>query len=388
MSKLIDEIRFTQELIKIPSITPRDLGAMNVVTKHLKKLGFKCKLMSFQKKGTEKIINLYARYGNKSPNLCFAGHTDVVPAGDLAAWSIDPFKAKIKKGYLFGRGVSDMKGGIGCFISAVSQFLNQNKKFNGSISFLITGDEEGIAVNGTRRVVEYLKKKKEKIDFCIVGEPSNRSKLGQMIKNGRRGSITTYLTVKGKQGHIAYPSEALNPATPIIKILDELKSKSLDKGNKNFQPSNLEITKIHIDNEVDNVIPAKASATFNIRYNNLHTFNSLKKRILKTIKKIEKKFKCKTEVKFISTGVSFLTKPNKTVKKIQRIIQKETRQKTKLSTSGGTSDARFIKDIAPCIEFGLVGNTMHQVDERSSIKDMKKLKSIYLKIIKNFFDKS
>jgi succinyl-diaminopimelate desuccinylase len=286
MSKLIDEIRFTQELIKIPSITPRDLGAMNVVTKHLKKLGFKCKLMSFQKKGTEKIINLYARYGNKSPNLCFAGHTDVVPAGDLAAWSIDPFKAKIKKGYLFGRGVSDMKGGIGCFISAVSHFLNQNKKFDGSISFLITGDEEGIAVNGTKRVVEYLKKKKEKIDFCIVGEPSNRSKLGQMIKNGRRGSITTYLTVKGKQGHIAYPSEALNPATPIIKILDELKSKSLDKGNKNFQPSNLEITKIHIDNEVDNVIPAKASATFNIRYNNLHTFNSLKKRILTTINKI------------------------------------------------------------------------------------------------------
>jgi succinyl-diaminopimelate desuccinylase len=209
-----------------------------------------------------------------------------------------------------------------------------------------------------------------------------------MIKNGRRGSITTYLTVKGKQGHIAYPSEALNPATPIIKILDELKSKSLDKGNKNFQPSNLEITKIHIDNEVDNVIPAKASATFNIRYNNLHTFNSLKKRILTTINKIEKKFKCKTEVKFISTGVSFLTNPNQTVKKIQRIIQKETRQKTKLSTSGGTSDARFIKDIAPCIEFGLVGNTMHQVDERSSIKDMKKLKSIYLKIIKSFFDKS
>lgn len=200
--------------------------------------------------------------------------------------------------------------------------------------------------------------------------------------------MTTYLIVKGKQGHIAYPSEGLNPATPIIKILDELKSKSLDKGNKNFQPSNLEITKIHIDNEVDNVIPAKASATFNIRYNNLHTFNSLKKRILKTIKKIEKKFKCKTEVKFVSTGVSFLTNPNQTVKKIQRIIQKETRQKTKLSTSGGTSDARFIKDIAPCIEFGLVGNTMHQVDERSSIKDMKKLKSIYLKIIKSFFDKS
>ena len=386
MSKLIDEIRFTQELISKPSVTPKDFGAMSVVTKHLKKLGFKCKLMSFQEKGTEKIINLYARYGTKSPNLCFAGHTDVVPAGDLTSWSSNPFKAKIKKGYLFGRGVSDMKGGIGCFISAVSQFLNENKKFNGSISFLITGDEEGIAVNGTKKVVEYLKKKKEKIDFCLVGEPSNRSKLGQMIKHGRRGSITTYLTVKGKQGHIAYPHEALNPATPIIQILNELKSKPLDYGNKNFQPSNLEITKIYIDNSADNVIPAKASATFNIRYNNLHTFNSLKKQISKTIKKIEKKFKCRTEVKFIGTGTSFLTKPNQTVKKIQKIIQKETRQKAKLSTSGGTSDARFIKDIAPCIEFGLVGNTMHQVDERSSIKDMKKLKLIYLKIIKSFFN--
>jgi succinyl-diaminopimelate desuccinylase len=251
---------------------------------------------------------------------------------------------------------------------------------------LITGDEESVAINGTKKVVEYLKKKKEKIDFCIVGEPSNRSKLGQMMKIGRRGSITTHLTVIGKQGHIAYPLEALNPATPIIKILDELKSKPLDKGNKNFQPSNLEITKISIDNSADNVIPAKASATFNIRYNTLHTFSSLKKYISKIIKKYEKKYKCKTQTQFQGTGTAFLTKPNQTVKKIQSIIKKETKQNTVLSTIGGTSDARFIKDIAPCIEFGLVGNTMHQVDERSSIKDMKKLKSIYLKIIKSFFN--
>ena len=204
------------------------------------------------------------------------------------------------------------------------------------------------------------------------------------MKIGRRGSITTHLTVIGKQGHIAYPLEALNPATPIIKILDELKSKALDKGNKNFQPSNLEITKISIDNSADNVIPAKASATFNIRYNTLHTFSSLKKYISKIIKKYEKKYKCKTQIQFQGTGTAFLTKPNQTVKKIQSIIKKETKQNTVLSTIGGTSDARFIKDIASCIEFGLVGNTMHQVDERSSIKDMKKLKSIYLKIIKKF----
>ena len=385
MSKLIDEVRFTQELIKKPSVTPKDVGAMNVVAKHLKKLGFKCKIMSFQEKGTEKIINLYAKYGRQSPNLCFAGHTDVVPPGDISLWSTKPFGAKIKKGYLYGRGVSDMKGGIGCFIAAVSQFLKENKKFKGSISFLITGDEEGIAVNGTKKVVEYLKKKKEKIDFCIVGEPSNRNKLGQMMKVGRRGSITTHLTVIGRQGHVAYPLEASNPATPIVKILNELKSKPLDKGNKNFQPSNLEITKINIDNSADNVIPARASATFNIRYNTLHTFNSLKKNISKIIKKYEKKYKFKSQIQFQGTGAAFLTKPNAMVKKIQSIIRKETKQKTALSTIGGTSDARFIKDIAPCVEFGLVGNTMHQVDERTSVKDMKKLKSIYLKIIKSFF---
>jgi succinyl-diaminopimelate desuccinylase len=385
MSKLIDEVRFTQELIKKPSVTPKDVGAMNVVAKHLKKLGFKCKIMSFQEKGTEKIINLYAKYGRQSPNLCFAGHTDVVPPGDISLWSTKPFGAKIKKGYLYGRGVSDMKGGIGCFIAAVSQFLKENKKFKGSISFLITGDEEGIAVNGTKKVVEYLKKKKEKIDFCIVGEPSNRNKLGQMMKVGRRGSITTHLTVIGRQGHVAYPLEASNPVTPIVKILNELKSKPLDKGNKNFQPSNLEITKINIDNSADNVIPARASATFNIRYNTLHTFNSLKKNISKIIKKYEKKYKFKSQIQFQGTGTAFLTKPNAMVKKIQSIIRKETKQKTALSTIGGTSDARFIKDIAPCVEFGLVGNTMHQVDERTSVKDMKKLKSIYLKIIKSFF---
>ena len=385
MNKIIDEIKITQELIKKPSVTPKDVGAMNVVASSLKKLGFKCKMMSFQEKGTEKIINLYARYGSQSPNLCFAGHTDVVPPGDLPSWSSDPFGAKIKNGYLFGRGVSDMKGGIGCFIAAVSEFLKSNQNFKGSLSLLITGDEEGIAVNGTKKVVEYLKKKKEKIDFCIVGEPSNRKKLGQMIKIGRRGSITTHLTVIGKQGHIAYPHEASNPSTPLIKILNELKTKPIDKGNKSFQPSNLEITRINIDNTADNVIPAKASATFNIRYNNIHTHASLKTYLSKIINKHLKKYNCKSEVKFIGTGTAFLTKPNSTVKNIQRIIQKETGQKTLLSTTGGTSDARFIKDIAPCIEFGLVGNTMHQVDERSKLSDLRKLKKIYLKIIENFF---
>lgn len=385
MSKVIDEIKFTQELIKKPSVTPKDVGAINIVAKHLKNLGFKCKIMTFQEKGTDKIINLYAKYGTKSPNLCFAGHTDVVPPGDLPAWSTNPFGGKIKNGYLFGRGVSDMKGGIGCFIAAVSEYLKSNKKFKGSISFLITGDEEGVAINGTKKVVEYLKKKKEKIDFCIVGEPSNRKKLGQMMKIGRRGSITTNLTVIGKQGHIAYPHEASNPSTPLIKILEELKTKPLDKGNKSFQPSNLEITRVNINNTADNVIPSKASATFNIRYNNIHTHLSLKNYITKIINKYLKKYKCKSEVKFVGTGTAFLTKPNKTVKKIQKIIMKETGQKTLLSTTGGTSDARFIKDISPCIEFGLVGNTMHQIDERSKISDLKKLKKIYLKIINNFF---
>ena len=385
MAKVINELSLTKELIKIPSITPLDGGAIALVAKHLRSLGFRCTILNFKDKNTAPIKNLYARLGTSSPNFCFAGHTDVVPTGNIKSWNVGPFSGTVKDGKIYGRGTSDMKGAIACFIAAVSEFLQNKKKFAGSISFIITGDEEGVAINGTKKVVDYLKKKKEKIDFCLVGEPSNRKKIGQMMKIGRRGSLTTYVTLSGIQGHVAYPHEACNPSTPIIKILDKLKSWKLDSGTNNFQPSNLEITKVSTDSNADNVIPATASATFNIRFNNKHTYTTLKKRISSITEQISKKYKCKAKIKYSETGTAFITKPGKTVQMMSKVIKDITNHKPLLSTSGGTSDARFIKDIAPCVEFGLVGNTMHKVNECVAITDLKKLKSIYYKVLELYF---
>ena len=381
----MNEIKIAKDLVRFASVTPLDKGAINYVAKSLKKLGFRCKILEFKEKGTYKIKNLYAKIGTKKPHLCFAGHTDVVPIGDLKKWSVNPFGGQIKNGVLYGRGIADMKGNIASFISATYEFLKDNKNFNGSLSFLITGDEESVAINGTKKVVKYLKKKKEKIDFCLIGEPTNPNKLGEEIKIGRRGSITGYITISGIQGHVAYPNKARNPATPLIKILNEIKSKKLDNGSKNFQASNLEIVKININNLADNVIPSKASAIFNIRYNDRHTSTSLRSKISKIIKKTAKKYKCKYDIKFQETGGVFLCKPNSTVNMIRNIIKKSTGRNTKLTTGGGTSDGRFIKDIAPCIEFGLVNKTIHQVDERVPIADLKKLKNIYKKILQNYY---
>ncbi len=277
-------------MLNAKSVTPKDDGAINVVAKNLKKLGFKCQIMEFKEKGTPQIKNLYAKIGKNSPNFCFAGHTDVVPVGDLKSWTVNPFGGVIKNQKLIGRGVSDMKGSIACFIAAVSEFLKKNKKLNGSISLLITGDEETVAINGTKKVIEKLIQKKEKIDFCIVGEPTNENKLGEMIKIGRRGSITGHLTIIGTQGHVAYPHSSNNPSTIIIEVLNKIKKLKLDKGNKDFEPSNLEITKINIDNTADNVIPAEAKASFNIRFNNLHTSSSIKKKLNKIFSSTSKKF--------------------------------------------------------------------------------------------------
>ena len=384
MLKTISEVSLAKDLVKCKSVTPKDDGAINVVAKNLKKLGFKCQIMEFQEKGTVKIKNLYAKIGNSSPNLCFAGHTDVVPVGDLKSWTVNPFGGVIKNQKLIGRGVSDMKGSIACFIAAVSEFLKK-KKQKGSISFLITGDEETIAINGTKKVIEKLIQKKEKIDFCIVGEPTNESKLGEMIKIGRRGSMTGHLTIVGTQGHVAYPHASNNPSTIIVEVLNKIKKLKLDNGNKDFEPSNLEVTKITIDNTADNVIPAEAKASFNIRFNNLHTSTSLKKKFNKIFSSITKKSKASYKIKYHVSGESFLTRPNKTVYMIKNVIKKSTKINPILSTSGGTSDARFIKKIAPCIEFGLIAKTIHQVDEMAKIADLKKLKNIYLDILVNYF---
>ena len=381
----INELQLAKELMKFPSITPRDAGVMKFLEKKLKKMGFKTKILNFKEKNFQPVKNLYARLGSKGPNFCFAGHLDVVPPGDIKDWTVNPFRPSVKKGHLIGRGANDMKGSVAAFVSAVSIFLNNNKSFNGSISLLITGDEEGDAVNGTKKVVDYLKKKKEKINFCLVGEPTNPNKLGEMIKIGRRGSLTGKIEIIGMQGHVAYPHRANNPSTIIVKVLNELKNIKFDKGTKNFQPTNLEITKINIDNKADNVIPRVANATFNIRFNNKHSSGSIKKRINKILNKISTKNKSKFKIDYRVSGEAFLTKQNATTNMIQNVVKKITKIKPKLSTTGGTSDARFLKNISPCLEFGLVGKTMHKVDEAVSLNDLKKLTKIYANILNNYF---
>ena len=381
----INELQLAKELIRFPSVTPVDAGVMSFLEKKLKQLGFKTKVLEFREKNSKPVKNLYARLGNKSPNFCYAGHLDVVPAGNLKDWTVNPFKPSIKKGHLIGRGANDMKSSIAAFVAAISNFIENYSDFKGSISLLITGDEEGVAINGTKKVVEYLKKRNEKIDFCLVGEPTNPSKLGEMIKIGRRGSMNGRLTITGVQGHVAYPQRANNPSTALVQILKEIKDIKFDQGTKDFQATNLEITKININNTADNVIPGFATATFNIRFNNKHSSTSLKSKVNKVIKKISAKNKSKYKIEYSVSGEAFLTNPNKTTFMIQDIIKKITKIKPKLSTTGGTSDARFIRKIAPCLEFGLVGKTMHKVDEAVSLSDLKKLTLIYSNILKNYF---
>ena len=383
--KTFNELKLAKELIKFQSITPLDAGVMKFLEKKLKELGFKTKILQFKEKGFQPVKNLYARLGTRGPNFCYAGHLDVVPPGNIKDWTINPFRPSVKKGYLIGRGANDMKSSIAAFVSAVSTFLLKNKKFNGSISLLITGDEEGDAVNGTKKVVEYLKNKKEKINFCLVGEPTNPNKLGEMIKIGRRGSLTGKLTIFGIQGHVAYPDRANNPSSIIVKVLKKFKEIKFDKGTKNFQPTNLEVTKINVDNTADNVIPATAEATFNIRFNNKHSSKSLIKKINKILIQINKKNKSKFKIDYKVSGEAFLTKPNRTTFMIQNIVKKVTNMKPKLSTTGGTSDLRFIKKISPGLEFGLVGKTMHKVDEAVSLKDLRNLTKIYSKILEAYF---
>ena len=381
----INELQLAKELIKFPTVTPIDAGIMKFLEKKLKTLGFKTYVLEFKEKNSEPVKNLYAKLGNKSPNFCYAGHLDVVPAGSFKDWTVNPFKPAVKRGYLIGRGANDMKSSIAAFVSAVSNFVGNKRKFNGSISLLITGDEEGVAINGTKKVVDYLRKKKEKIDFCLVGEPTNPNKLGEMIKIGRRGSMTGRLSIIGVQGHVAYPQRANNPSTALVQILKELKEIKFDNGTKDFQPTNLEITKINIDNSADNVIPGLANAKFNIRFNNKHTSSSIKKKIDTIIKKISNRNKSKYKIDYSVSGEAFLTKPNNTTFMIRDIIKKITKIKPQLSTTGGTSDARFIRKIAPCLEFGLVGKTMHKVDEAVSLSDLKKLTLIYSNILQNYF---
>ena len=382
MSEIINAVDLTSKLIRCESITPNSAGAIDLLISYLEPLGFKCKKINFGE-GIEKVENLYARFGTKGPNICFAGHVDVVPTGDIKKWSMDPFGGEIKQGKIWGRGAADMKSGIAAFLSSVSNFLSKEKDFEkiGSISFLITSDEEGKAINGTKKVVEWLEEKEEKITACIVGEPTNVSEMGDTIKVGRRGSFTGFLKVKGVQGHVGYPHLADNPINSLIKMLEPFVKIYLDEGTENFQPSSVMITSVDVNNNASNVIPGEVSATFNIRFNNLHTINSLKAMLKNQFNKITQNY----EFDYYCNAEPFLTNDEFLKSTIEKAIKSVVKISPKQSTSGGTSDARFISKICPVVEFGLVGKTMHKIDENVDVDDITKLVSIYSFFLSNYF---
>ena len=382
MSEIINAVDLTSKLIRCESITPNSGGAIELLISYLEPLGFKCKKINFGE-GIEKVENLYARFGTKGPNICFAGHVDVVPTGDIKKWSMDPFGGEIKQGKIWGRGAADMKSGIAAFLSSVSNFLSKEKDFEkiGSISFLITSDEEGKAINGTKKVVEWLEEKEEKITACIVGEPTNVSEMGDTIKVGRRGSFTGFLKVKGVQGHVGYPHLADNPINSLIKMLEPFVKIYLDEGTENFQPSSVMITSVDVNNNASNVIPGEVSATFNIRFNNLHTINSLKAMLKNQFNKITQNY----EFDYYCNAEPFLTNDEFLKSTIEKAIKSVVKINPKQSTSGGTSDARFISKICPVVEFGLVGKTMHKIDENVDVDDITKLVSIYSFFLSNYF---
>lgn len=377
-------IDLAAKLIQCPSVTPADEGALGVLEAALTPLGFTCTSLLFEEDGTAPVKNLYARRGTNGPHFCFAGHTDVVPAGDVDAWTTAPFGGDQKDGALWGRGAADMKGAIAAFIGALSTAIDQGRA-TGSISLLITGDEEGAAINGTRKMLTWMAENNEKIDHCLVGEPTNPEAMGDMVKVGRRGSINCWVTIEGQQGHVAYPDAAQNPVPGFARTLLALSETPLDDGYERFQPSSLQVTDIHIGNPAHNVIPAKATARFNIRFNPNWTGVSIEKWIRNQLDTIAEQTGLSYSLKTIVSGEAFLTTDTEFIQLISESVEAVTGKKPTLSTSGGTSDARFIKDYAPVAEFGLVGATMHKVDEHVAIEDILKLQNIYSDIIQRYF---
>jgi len=378
--KIFNEIKLAQELIRFPTIKTEDKGIMKFLSKKLSSIGFRCKIIKSKGTGQKPALNLYAKYGNSKRHINFLGHTDVV--ANLNNWKISPFKGVVRKGYLNGRGSQDMKGGIASFISAISKFIN-NKKFKGSISIIIAADEETTGF-GTPAIIKYLKSKGEKIDFSIIAEPSSNKSIGDEIRIGRRGSMNGTITVFGKSGHSAFYGSYINPCTTLAKIITKLKSISLDKGTKFMPPSNLEFTKMHVENLSENVVPQSASAKFNVRFNSKHKSSSLKKKLNKIINSAAKKGKCQTKIEYRVSGEAFYTQPNKEIYMVKKIVKKITGISAKLNCRGGTSDSRFLGSI-PRLELGLRNNTIHMVNERTSISDIKKLTKIYYNILENYF---
>jgi len=376
---LVDPLELTKELLRCPSVTPKDEGALNVLQAALTELGFNCTRLAFREHGESDVDNLYVRLGTSSPHFCYAGHTDVVPAGALGDWNFGPFDAVENDGVLYGRGSSDMKGSIASFAAAVSSLSD----FDGSVSLLITGDEEGPATNGTVKMLNWLEQNNQIPDVCIVGEPTNDEEIGDMVKIGRRGSLNAALTVHGSQGHVAYPQLADNPIPRLIKMLGKLVNSELDHGNDSFQASNLEIVTIDVGNDASNVIPMDASAKFNIRFNNEQSINGLKKWIKDICQNVGGDYSLNIDI----SGDAFLTPEGRLSKLVTGAIKQVTGREPELSTSGGTSDARFIKKYCPVIEFGLINKTIHKVNECVRIDDLLTLRDIYLKILKNYFAK-
>ncbi|MDQ1197398.1 succinyl-diaminopimelate desuccinylase [Agrobacterium sp. SORGH_AS 787] len=388
-----DPVANLAALIRCPSVTPAEGGALSLLDSLLSPLGFAVERMVAMEDGTPDVENLYARLGTDGPHLMFAGHTDVVPVGDEAAWSHPPFAAEIDGGEMYGRGAVDMKGGIACFVAAIARHIEKHGKPQGSVSFLITGDEEGPSINGTSKLLEWAAAKGESWDACVVGEPTNPNQLGDMIKIGRRGSLSGRITVHGVQGHAAYPHLADNPIRGMLQLTQALMDPPFDTGTDNFQPSNLEVTTIDTGNAATNVIPARATASFNIRFNDTWTAETLRAEIIRRLDAAAVDGALRPDRTPVNYEIVwadrpshvFLTRNNALISSLSGAVAEVTGLEPKLSTTGGTSDARFIKDYCPVVEFGLVGQTMHMVDERVAVADLETLTRIYETFIERWF---
>ena len=379
---MIDPVELTQDLIRCPSVTPEEGGALDLLQRTLEGLDFTVERVTFSEEGTADVENLYARLGEGSPNLCFAGHTDVVPVGDAASWSSDPFAAEIRDNVLYGRGAADMKGAIAAFVAAAAEFTQARRGgFGGAISLLITGDEEGPSINGTRKLLKWIEDRGEKLDLCIVGEPTNPNELGEMIKIGRRGSLNGWLTVRGVQGHSAYPQLADNPIHRTVKMLDAIASEPMDAGSEHFQPTSLQITTIDVGNPATNVTPASCSARFNVRFNDLHSSEDVIAWLHERLDRFGSDYTLEVAV----TGESFLCPPTAIAETLADAVEEVTGRRPELGTTGGTSDARFMKDHCPVCEFGLISQTMHKVDERTAVADLRTLARIYRALLDRVF---
>lgn len=382
-----DPVALTQALVRCQSVTPDEGGALTLLENVLEPAGFTCHRMTLTTPGTPDVENLYARFGASGPHLCFAGHTDVVPPGRLDAWTVPPFAGEIRNGILYGRGAVDMKGGVACFVVAALDYLaSAGNDFQGSLSFLITGDEEGPAINGTMKLLEWLGERDEKITACLVGEPSNPEALGDEVKIGRRGSINAELVVHGRQGHSAYPDKADNPIPKLARIIDRLSSVEIDRGTAHFQPSNLQTTVISAPNSASNVIPAEACAVVNIRYNDAWNRETIETWLREQCAKAAAPIGARYDLDVSGTGDVFLTSPEgPLVEQLVAAIEAETGRTPALTTGGGTSDARFIKDLCPVVEFGPVNKTIHAIDEHVPVAELVQLTAIYRRFIEGFF---